>query len=123
MLLAKIVAGLNLRFASGQDLLQLLDEISQVLAGKFPAEPKHQSCYLAHGGESLGNLAGSLDGDLGKRDFTAFLVLRSSPNPRLHSALQACKIQRTAARGRGIKHKSLLPAAIQPIIGIKKTGF
>jgi len=79
MLLAKIVAGMNLGLAPGEDLPQLLDEILQVLASKFPAEPKHQTCYLTHGGESLGNLAGSLKGDLGKRDFTAFLLLPSSP--------------------------------------------
>jgi hypothetical protein len=72
MLLAKIVAGMDLGFVPGEDLLQLLDEVLQVLASKFPAEPKHQTCYLAHGGESLGNLAGSLQGDFGKRDSTAF---------------------------------------------------
>jgi hypothetical protein len=76
MLLAKIVAGMNLGFASGEDLLQLLDEVLQVLASKFPAEPKHQTCYLTHGGESLGNRAGSLKGDFGKRDFTAFFTRR-----------------------------------------------
>jgi hypothetical protein len=64
MLLAEVVAGMDLGFAACQDLLQLLDEVLQIPAGKFPAEPKYQSCYLAHGGESLGNLAGSLKGDL-----------------------------------------------------------
>jgi len=94
MLLAKVVAGLRLRLTPGENLFEFVDELLQVLAGKFPAEPEHQSCYLAHGGESLGNLAGSLVGDFGKRDFTAFLLLPSSPNPQLASAPQACKIQR-----------------------------
>jgi hypothetical protein len=59
MLLAEVVARLKLGFAPSQDLLQLRDEVFEVLAGKFLTEPKHQSWYLAHGGESLGNLAGS----------------------------------------------------------------
>src|SRR5262250_246192 len=59
MLLAKIVAGLGLGLTPGEDLLQLVDKLLQVLAGKFPAQPKHQSWYLAHGGDSLRNLTGS----------------------------------------------------------------
>ena len=94
MLLAKIVAGMNLGFVPSEDLLQLRDEVFQVLASKFPAEPEHQTCYVAHGGESLGNLAGSLHGDFEKRDSTAFCVLGQArfrslaprPNPAKPSA-------------------------------------
>src|SRR5208337_5648082 len=75
-LLAEVIARLKFGFAPSQDLLQLRDEVFEILAGKFPTEPKHQSCYLAHGGESLGNLAGSLKGGFGKRDSTAFFVFR-----------------------------------------------
>ncbi len=39
----------------------------------------HQSWYLAQGGESLGNLAGSLQGEGEKRDSTAFFVFRQVP--------------------------------------------
>ena len=42
MLLAKIVAGLRLGLTPGENLLQLMDKLLQVLAGKFPTEPKHQ---------------------------------------------------------------------------------
>jgi hypothetical protein len=101
MLLAKIVAGMNLGFVPSKDLLQLLDEVLQVWARKFPAEPKNQSWYRAHGGESLGNLAGSRQGDFAKRDSTAFWCPRSSPIPQSGSPLQPCKTQRSIAQNRG----------------------
>jgi len=96
MLLSKIIAGMNLGFAPSENLLQLLDEVLQVLASKFPAEPEHQTCYVAHGGESLGNLAGSLARRFWKRETTppfsfpikaepAHLTpppLRPNPNPK-----------------------------------------
>src|SRR6516162_6404150 len=66
MLLAKVVAGLRLGLTPGENLFEFVDELLQFRAGKFPAEPKHQSWYRAHGGESLGNLAGSWQGDFGK---------------------------------------------------------
>jgi hypothetical protein len=120
MLLAKIVARLRLGLSPGEDLLQLVDKFLQVLAGKFPTEPKYQAWYAAHGGESLGNLAGSLEGDFAKRDYTAFLLLRSSPNAQPGSAPQACKIQHRVARSRGRKQKAQLPSVIQRIIGSRK---
>ena len=84
MLLAKVIARLRLRLGVGEDSLQLLDERLQILAGKFPAEPKHETWYVAHGGESLGNLAGSLHDEMGKRDFTAFLRGRQVPLTPFH---------------------------------------
>jgi hypothetical protein len=101
----------------------LLDEVLQVLASKFPAEPKHQTCYLTHGGESLGNLAGSLKRDLGKRDSTAFLLLQSSPIPQPGSASQAIQTNRRVARSRGRKQKYQLPPSFQQIIALKKGSF
>ena len=91
MLLAKIIARLRLGLTAGEDLLQLLDEFLQILAGKFSAEPKHQSWYVAHGGESLGNLAGSLLGELGKRDFTAFFLCRQVPRRSRHRHSAKCQ--------------------------------
>jgi hypothetical protein len=123
MLLAKIVAGMELGFAPGEDLLQLLDEVLQVLASKFPAEPKHQTCYLTHGGESLGNLAGSLMGEFGKRDFTAFLLLPSSPISQPGSASPANQNNRRVARSRGRNQKCQLPLSFQQIIALKKRSF
>jgi hypothetical protein len=123
MLLAKIVAGMNLGLAPGEDLLQLLNEVLQVLASKFPAEPKHQTCYLTHGGESLGNLAGSLQGDLGKRDFTAFLLLPSSPIAQPDSASQTNQTNRRVTQSRGRNQKYQLPPSFQQIIALKKRSF
>src|SRR6516225_4899804 len=59
MLLAEVVARLRLGLTPGENLLEFVDELLQVLAGKFPAQPKYQSWYLAHGGDSLRDLAGS----------------------------------------------------------------
>ena len=79
MLLAKVVAQWGLGLTPGENLLQLIDQLLPILAGKFPTEPKYESWYLAHGGESLGNLAGSLHGEMGKRDSPAFFVFRQVP--------------------------------------------
>jgi len=111
MLLAKVVARLRLGLTPGENLFEFVEELLQVLAGKLPAEPKYQSWYLAHGGESLGNLAGSLQRDFGKRDSTAVLLLRSSPNPQPGSAPQACKIQRSSPEAGG---ESTNPSFPQP---------
>ena len=127
VLLAEVVAGLKLGFAPSQYLLQLRHEVFEVLAGKFLTEPKHQSCYLAHGGESLGNLAGSLMGDFGKRDFTAFFACRQ---PRPQEFQPECSkppwlINRprltTPAGGRNQKCQFL--PRIQQNIGLKKESF
>ena len=83
MLLAEVVARLRLGLTPSEDLLQLFDKVLQILAGKFPAEPKYQAWYAAHGGESLGNLAGSLTSGFGKRDFTAFFTRRQLPPRKL----------------------------------------
>ena len=79
MLSAKVIARLRLCLGVGEDRLQLLDEFLQILAGKFSAEPKYQTWYVAHGGESLGNLAVPRKRNVGKRDFTAFLLRRQVP--------------------------------------------
>ena len=123
MLLAKVVAGLRLGLTPGENLPQLIDEVLQFLAGKFPTEPKHQSCYLAHGGESLGNLAGSLKGDFGKRDFTAFLLLQSSPIAQPDSASQTNQTNRRVKQSRGRNQKYQLPPSFQQIIALKKRSF
>ena len=60
MLLAEVVARLRFGLTSSENLLRLFDKILQILASKFAAEPKYQTWHAAHGGESLGNLAGSL---------------------------------------------------------------
>ena len=84
MLLAKVIARLRLRLGVGEDSLQLLDERLQILAGKFPAEPKHETWYVAHGGESLGEPGSSWHDEMGKRDFTAFLRGRQVPLTPFH---------------------------------------
>jgi hypothetical protein len=73
MFLAEVVARLDLGLTVGENLLQLLDELLQLCASKFSAEPKHQACYVGHGGESLGNLVGSLHGGFG--------IKRETPPP------------------------------------------
>jgi hypothetical protein len=86
MLLAEVVARLNLRLAPRQYLLQLLDEFLQIGAGEFSAEPKHQSWYLAHGGESLRNPAGSANQGL-RRETSPLFSSPIKPH-RTHSALR-----------------------------------
>src|SRR5208337_575275 len=122
-LLAEVIARLKFGFAPSQDLLQLRDEIFEILAGKFLTEPKHQSCYLAHGGESLGNLTGSLMGDFAKRDFTAFLLVPSSPIAQPDSASQTDQTNRRVTQSRGRKQKYQLPPSFQQIIALKKRSF
>ena len=78
MLLAEVVARLRFGLTSGENLLQLLDKLLQILAGKFPTEPKYQSWYAAHGGESLGNLAGSLMVVLERETSPPFLLAVNS---------------------------------------------
>jgi hypothetical protein len=88
VLLAEVVARMNRRFMPRQHLLQLLDERFEVGAGEFSAELKDQSWYLAHGGESLGNLASSANKDLRRETspLSSFLVkpdpARSASRPR-----------------------------------------
>jgi hypothetical protein len=123
MLLAEVVARLRFGLSSGENLLQFSDELLQVLAGKFPTKPKYQSWYAAHGGESLGNLAGSLKGDLGKRDFTAFLLLQSSPIAQPDSASQTNQTNRRVTQSRGRNQKYQLPPSFQQIIALKKRSF
>ena len=132
MLLAKVVAGLRLGLTPGENLLQLMDKLLQVLAGKFPTKPKHQSWYAAHGGESLGNLAGSWKGDLQN-------LPRETPPPFLFpvkcdgassvlkpecgkpSCLTNGPRLTTPAGGR--KQKCQLPPPTQQITGLKKESF
>jgi hypothetical protein len=128
MLLAKIVAGLRLGLASGENLLEFVDELLQVLAGKFPAEPKRQSWYLAHGGDSLRNLVGSLKGDCERESPPPFLF--AVKPARENSALKPewgkppClpNRPRLIVTG-GRKQKRQHPPAIQQIIGLKKESF
>jgi len=127
MLLAEVVARLRFGLASGENLLQLLDKFLQILAGKFPTEPKYQSWYAAHGGESLGNLAGSLKADMGKRDFTAFFTCRQPPTRKLRpectkfSPLANGHQPTTPAGGR--KPKCQLLPRIQQNMGLMKGNF
>jgi hypothetical protein len=127
MLLAEVVARLRLGLSSGENLLQLLDEFLQILAGKFPTEPKYQAWYAAHGGESLGNLASSLTSGLGKRDFTAFFS-RRQPHRRSFSLIPA-QPPRLTDRARlttpagGRKQKCLLLPRIQQNMGLMKESF
>ena len=128
MLLAKVVARLRLGLTPGENVLQLINELLQVLTGKFPAEPKHQSWYLAHGGDSLGNLAGSLKGGLERESPPPFLFAVKSD--RRNSALKLewgkppCLANRPPAhRRRGRKQKRQDPPEIQQIIGLKKESL
>jgi hypothetical protein len=132
MLLAKIIAGMNLGLVPEENLLQLLDEVLQVLVGKFPAEPKHQTCYLAHGGEPLGNPASSLKGGIGKRDSTAFFVSRqprsrnSPPSPSAASHFR-WQINLSSPGLGGLKggesKTACLAKAVQQISGLRKESF
>jgi hypothetical protein len=79
MLLAEVVARLRLGLTSGEDLLELFDQVLQILASKFPAEPKYQSWYAAHGGESLGNRGGFPDEWFGKERLHRFFYSPSTP--------------------------------------------
>jgi len=82
MLLAEVVARLRFGLSSGEDLLQLLDQFLQILTSKLSAEPKYQAWYAAHGGESLGNLAGSLNQVLRRETSPLSLFpIKSEPTP------------------------------------------
>lgn len=87
MLLAEIVTRLRFGLSSGEDRLQLVDKFLQVLAGKFPTEPKCQAWYAAHGGESLGNLVSSANEGLRRETSprSSFLIKPDSAHsaPRL----------------------------------------
>jgi len=130
MLLAKVVAGLGLGLTPGENLLQLIDELLQVLAGKFPAEPKHQSWYLAHGGDSLRNLVGSWKVGLQRESPPPFLfaVKSNRRNSALkpewgRPALLPPKSTQLTAPARGRKQKRQHPPEIQQIIGLQKGSF
>ena len=129
MLLAEVVARLRLGLTSGEDLLQLLDKFLQILAGKFPAEPKYQSWYLAHGGDSLRNLVGSWKVGLQRESPPPFLLgVKSDREPstlRPAWGKPPCLPKSTPAhRGRrGRKQKWQHPPPIQQIIGLQKGSF
>jgi hypothetical protein len=129
MLLAKVVAGLRLGLTPGENVLQLIDELLQVLAGKFPAEPKHQAWYLAHGGDSLRNLAGSWKVGLERESPPPFLFAVKSD--RRNSALKpergkpSClPIDPGSPRPQGGESRNAsIPPEIQQIIGLKKESL
>ena len=127
MLLAKVVARLRLGLTPGEDLLQLFDKVLQILASKFPAEPKYQAWYAAHGGESLGNLAGSLTSGFGKRDFTAFFTRRQLPSRKLQpECTQPSRLTMDPSSLRlagGRKQKCQLLPRIQQNMGLMKESF
>jgi hypothetical protein len=85
-----------------------------------------QSWYLAQGGESLGNLAGSLQGEGEKRDSTAFsfsVKSRDGVTPEICARQPAPRRTPTpgvtAPRG-GRNQKTKYPPAIQGIINLRK---
>jgi hypothetical protein len=123
MLLAEVVARLNLRLAPGQDLLQFLDEFLQIRAGEFSAEPKDQSWYLAHGGESLGNPASSANEVL--RGETSPLSSFPIKSHLAHSALRPEPSKSTPSRSKpGGESRNRCPAqSIQRTTGLKMRNF
>jgi len=129
MLLAKVIARLRLGLTAGENVLQLSDELLQILASKFSAEPKHQSWYLAHGGEPLGNLAGSWQGEMGKRDFTAFFSFRQVPagnyvrKQARDKLFSARALSPTHHPQGGRKQKTQHPKSIQWVIYLKDQNF
>jgi hypothetical protein len=127
VLLAEVVARLRFGLTSGEDLLQLMDKLLQVLAGKFPTKPKYQSWYAAHGGESLGNLAGSLTGGFAKRHFTALFTRRQLPpqefQPECGNPSWLTNRPRLTTPAGGRKQKCQLLPRIQQTIGLKEERF
>jgi hypothetical protein len=132
MLLAKVVAGLRLGLTPGENLLQLLDQLLQVLAGKFPTEPKYQSWYAAHGGESLGNRAGSWKGDLQnlpRETSPPFLFPvkcdggSSALKPECGKPSRLTNGRRLTTPAGGRKQKCQFPPPIQENIGLEKESF
>ena len=127
MLLAEVVARLRLGLTSGEDLLQLFDKVLQILASKFPAEPKYQSWYAAHGGESLGNRGGFPDEWFGKERLHRLFYSLSTPTAeapaRLQTGLSTHKWTPAHCAPRGRKQKCRLLPRIQQNIGLKKESF
>ena len=127
MLPAEVVARLRLGLTSGEDLLQLFDKVLQILASKFPAEPKYQSWYAAHGGESLGNRGGFPDECFGKERLHRLFYSLSTPPAeapaRLQTGLPTHKCTPAHCAPRGRKQKCRLLPRIQQNIGLKKESF
>ena len=86
MLLAEVVARLRFGLSSGENLLQLLDKLLQILAGKFPTKPNDQSWYAAHGGESLGNRGGFPNEWFGKERLHRLFYSPSTPTAQAAAA-------------------------------------
>jgi hypothetical protein len=129
MLLAEVVAGLRLGLTSGEDLLQLFDKVLQILASKFPAEPKYQSWYAAHSGESLGNRGGFPDEWFGKERLHRLFYSPSTPTAEAPVRLQTEPLISTHKwtpahwDPRGRKQKCRHLPRIQQNIGLKKESF
>jgi hypothetical protein len=127
MLLAEVVARLRLGLTPGENLLQLLDKFLQILAGKFPAEPKHQSWYAAHGGESLGNRGGFPDEWFGKERLHRFFYSPSTPTAeapaRSHTGSRLADAPQLTAPLGGRKQKCRLLPRIQQNTGLKRKSF
>ena len=127
MLLAEVVARLRLGLTSGEDLLQLFDQVLQILASKLPAEPKYQSWYAAHGGESLGNRGGFPDEWFWKERLHRLFYSSSTPTAEAPAQLQTClsthKWTPAHCAPRGRKQKRRLLPQNQQNIGLKKESF
>jgi len=52
---SEIIAGQDLGFPFGKNLLQLSDDVFQLLTAELSAEPQDESCYFLQGGESPWN--------------------------------------------------------------------
>jgi hypothetical protein len=112
------IAGTALGFAPRGNLRRLLDELPQVLAGKFSAEPKHQACHLAQGEVSLEKLADSLKDDLRRQSPppSSFFL---KPDPRLcpsspersPSSSQANQLRFSDAAAAPRREKAEMPAS------------
>ena len=123
MLLAEVVARLRFGLSSGENLLQLLDKFLQVLAGKFPTEPKYQAWYAAHGGESLGNLASSAKEGL-RRETSPLSSFLIKPDPA-RSALRLEPPRATPFRSKrgGESSHWCFAQSIQRTTGLKMGKF
>jgi hypothetical protein len=109
VLLAEIIAGWNLGFPFGENLLELADDLFQFLTGKFFAKPQHKSCYFAQGGGSPWNLAGSFD-SFQSKETSPPLVFPVKRNPSFRPVrLQLWKLPRPGNGGkikRPFSHRS-----------------
>ena len=127
MLLAEVVARLRLGLTSGEDLLQLFDEVLQILASKFPAEPKYQAWYAAHGGESLGNRGGFPEGWFWKERLHRLFYSPSTPTAeapaRSHTGSRLADAPQLTAPLGGRKQKCRLLPRIQQNTGLKRKSF